>query len=204
VVSQFEGELDMRTLLSLWCVAHLFFVGAWLLGYWLLPEGALRGVGVAANLPLEHLAFWLRFLGTVGANGLVGLMVALTNRVQWVRLPLAVVPVLGYWVHYGLLLGSNSFAVPLPNRVPPLSPAVLERAGYYELTAYLLVAVATAGWARWRQTGWLAGQVERLEPAPLRRMEYALLTLACLLIGVGAFIETAQWCRAAGGCGSDI
>lgn len=116
-----------------------------------------------------------------------------SNLIQWVRLPLGFIPALTAWAHYGLLLGTNSFAIPLTARAAPSLSLVLHRAGPYELTAYVLVAAATAQWSRWRQVGWTSGPIEPLQPARLGHIEWGMLSVAAVLMLVGAWVETVGW-----------
>ena len=193
--------LAARTLVRLFAVAQALFRLAWWFAYRWLPEGVLRGGTGASALPLERLSFWPRLLGIIAWNTLAaGLLVAGANRLQVRRLPLGFVPPLAYWLLYGLLLGSNSFATPLPARPAPSLALALQRSGLLELTAYLLVAAATARWARWRQEGWLWGPVRPLSPAPLGAGERGMLVAAAGLLIAAAARETLMWCAAAGGC----
>lgn len=189
-----------RRFIRLWLLCQVLFWTAWLVAWLWLPEGVLRGAGAAANLPLEHLRFWPRMLGIIGANTVAALVVAAVGLLRWGPISAGYVPVTGFWVHYALLLGSNSFAVDMPARLAPSLTTALSRAGFYELTAYALVAAATAGLARWHQTGWFRGQVRRLQPAPLQVGQWLMLALALVLIVSGAAVETVQWCAVAG-CG---
>lgn len=190
----------LRTFLRLFAAAQLLFWAAWWVGYAWLPETALRGRTGAALLPLERLPAGPRMLAVLGWNGLVAAsFVAGANLIRVRRLPLGFVPPLAYWTLYGLLLGTGSFAGGPDGRLAPSLALVLGRAGFLELTAYLLVAAATAGWARWQQDGWLAGPLRPLAPPPLRATERALLVLAGALLVAAALREVGQW-RAATGC----
>ncbi|MFO7246568.1 MAG: hypothetical protein FWJ62_07680 [Thermaerobacter sp.] len=133
----------LRTLVVLLIAAHALFWSAWWLGFSLLPEGVLRGSSAASLLPLERLGAVPRALAVLAWNAAVAaLLVAGANLVRVGRLPLGVLPPLYYWTLYGLLLGTNSFATPLPERVAPSLAVLLGRAGVLELHAYLLVAAA--------------------------------------------------------------
>lgn len=190
----------VRSFVRLWLLCQVLFWLAWLAAWLWLPEGALRGAGGAAHLPLEQLAFWPRLFGIVGANTVASLIVAALGLLRWGPVSAGYVPVVGYWVHYALLLGSNSFAVAMPERLAPSLLTALSRAGIYELTAYALVAAATTGIARWHQLGLLGGKVRRLQPQPLRAVNWLMIFVAFGLIALGAAVETVQWCAAAGGC----
>lgn len=154
----------------------------------------------AAHLPLEQLAFWPRLFGIIAANTVAALIVVAVGLLRWGPVSAGYVPVVGFWAHYALLLGSNSFAVTMPERLAPSLATALSRSGFYELTAYALAAAATAGIARWQQTGLLGGAVRRLQPQPLQPGHWLMLVAALALIVTGAIVETVQWCATAGGC----
>lgn len=183
----------MNRFLKLWLLCQALFWPAWLAAWLWLPDGALRGAGAAAHLPIDELPFWPRLLGIIAANTAAALVVAAVNLLRWGAVPAGYIPAAAFWVHYGLLLGSNSFAVAMPNRLAPSLVTALSRAGFYELSAYVLVAAATAGIARWQQAGLWGGAVERLTPAPLQRGHWLMLAGAGLLIVLGAAVETVQW-----------
>ncbi|HEX6988223.1 MAG TPA: hypothetical protein VF282_02040 [Bacillota bacterium] len=191
----------LRTLLLLVVVAQVLFWGAWWLGYTLLPEGVLRNTSGAAVVPLERLGGVARALAVLAWNGAAAtLFVACANLLRVRRLPLGTIPPLAYWTLYGLLLGTNSFAAPAPERLAPSLAVLLNRAGVLELNAYLLVAAATAGRARWEQQAWWGGATRRVQPEPLGPAGWAMLAAAALLLIAGAVRETLMWCAAGGGC----
>jgi hypothetical protein len=117
---------------------------AWISAYYLLPErllqtGAPAGEGAAESLLLE----WSRIAGynliMLAAIALIGLLLP--------QYPFAYLVPLVWCVFYGILLGTNSFVVPMPERMAP-SLSVFQRAGPYEMAAFLLVAAATYSPAR--------------------------------------------------------
>ncbi|MCC6190327.1 MAG: hypothetical protein IT318_14960 [Anaerolineales bacterium] len=136
---------------SLLAIGLLVFVSAWALGYWGLPEGLLRGRNAAAVLAGQAAApsfvrEWGRLLAV---NLLMGSIIALANGLLRVNgLPLGYLIPLVWFGMYGLTLGTNSFAIPLPARMAP-SLAVLGRSGLYELAAFTLAAAATSGLSRY-------------------------------------------------------
>jgi hypothetical protein len=62
-----------------------------------------------------------------------------------------------FWVLYGILLGTNSFAVAGPP-VPMGIDVIWSRSGFTELVAYAFADEASRKWRRWRQTGLFAAQ----------------------------------------------
>jgi hypothetical protein len=98
---------------------------AWTSAYYLLPErllqtGAPAGEGAAESLLLE----WSRIAGynllMLAAIALIGLLLP--------QYPFAYLVPLVWCVFYGILLGTNSFVVPMPERMAP-SLSVFQRAG---------------------------------------------------------------------------
>lgn len=188
------------TFLRLYAVAQALFWFAWWMGYTFLPEGVLRGHTVAGMLPLERLGGVVRVAAAIsGWNALAAtVFVAGANLLRVRQLPLGFVSTLVWWVLYGLMLGTNSFGTPLAERSEPSLGILLSRAGIFELTAYVLVAAATAASARWSQEHWLSGPVRPLKPRPLELSERFLLVLAAALIVGGALREASQLCTRTG------
>lgn len=191
----------VKTLLRLVLLSQALFWSSWLVGYWLLPEGVLRNSSVAAVLPLAGLGGVSRTLAVLAWNaGAAALFVAGANLVRVRRIPLGAIPPLAYWTFYGLLLGTNSLGVPEAQRLAPSLAVLLGRAGILELNAYLLVAAATAGWARWEQARWWGGGTRRVQPQPLGRAGRLMLAAAALLLIAGAVREIVMWCAVDGAC----
>ncbi len=196
-----EPLRPLPALLALIGAGQVLFWSAWWLGYRWLPEGALQGKAMAANLPLEALPLLPRMAAIFLWNALwAAAFAGAANLLRIRRLPLGFVPVLALWTLYGLFLGTNSFSTPLPVRPAPSPELALQRAGVFELTAYTLMAGATVNLARWRQEGWLTGRVRRLTPLPLQRQNWVLLALAAVLLAGAAIRETLAWCGQTGGC----
>jgi uncharacterized membrane protein SpoIIM required for sporulation len=92
---------------------------------------------------------------------------------------------------FGIFLGTNSFAINQGGRLFP-SVTLVTGAGFYEFTAYILVAVATAKLTLWNQTGLLGGSLERIKKTQeikLARSELSVLVFGVLLLLVAAIIE---------------
>jgi len=180
---------------GLLAIAALLFVAAWYAGYHLLPEGVLRsknaaaaavGGTVAPNVLMEWLPMVLWNVG-VGC----GLVVLGNIALRINGYPLGYLAPLVNVVIYGLVIGSNSFAIPMAQRLAP-SLAVLERAGPYEFAAYLLVAAATASLSRWEIKRFMRTNPERVLPPPrlaLTAGQWAAVGLALALILLAAWRE---------------
>lgn len=172
------------TLLGLGLIA--FFV-SWSLSHALLPEAALRGKSGAAVLAGDTAAdsVLVEFVRIAALNlAAVTLFVGLPNRLLHVNgYPLGYLPPLLWFVHYGALLGSNSFAIPMPERLAP-SLEVFSRSGVYEIAAYCLVAASTHAIAVARSPRLFSFRSEPVEPRPpfLEKIDKGGLAVALLLL----------------------
>lgn len=158
----------------------LLLILAWYAGYFLLPEqllqtGAPAGEAAAHNIYLE----WARI---AGYNLLVLVVIAFIGLLL-PAYPFAYLIPLAWCVLYGLLLGTNSFVLPMPERMAP-SLAVFQRAGPLELAAYLLAAASAYSPARRTLTGFKDALSRRLD-----RSQWLGFALAFLLLALAAVWE---------------
>lgn len=137
-------------LVASWVVFTTLFVAAWYVGYYLLPDGILRGAaGVGARTP--HLGdVRAEFLSILGFNLLFTLVLVGANTFRSVETPLGHLVLLVTFVQGGLVWGSNSLVIQAGRLEPSLAVA-LGRSGLYELTAFVAIAVATRGVMLWYQ-----------------------------------------------------
>ena len=178
--------------LSLLGLGTALFVLAWTLGYYLLPEGFLRGRSGAAALAGAEAApsFTLEFLRIAAINLVMMAIVVYANRLLLVRgYPLGYLLPLIWSVNYALTLGTNSFSIPLPQPMAP-SFAVLGRSGPYEIAAYMLAATATYGISANRFKRLIPPDSEPIDPQPAfaENVSWFGLALAvALLIAANAY-----------------
>jgi hypothetical protein len=165
---------------SLLASGVVLLILAWYAGYYLLPEqllqtGAPAGGSAAQNIYWE----WARILGynllVLVAIALIGLLLP--------AYPFAYLIPLAWCVLYGLLLGTNSFVIPMPERLAP-TLEVFQRAGPLELAAYLLVAASAYSPSRRTLTGVKAALSSRLD-----RSQWFGFILAILLLVLAAAWE---------------
>lgn len=138
--------------LALYLAGLLLFLLAWEVSYQFMPEGLLQGKSAASKLAGSGAApnLWLEWVKIVGINLLSCSLVVGANFVMVRgRFPLGYLIPLEWFIYYGILLGTNSFSIPMDSPMAP-SFAVLGRSGLYEITAYTLVAVATYSISRYR------------------------------------------------------
>lgn len=155
--------------LSLYGMSLGLFLVAWLFGYHVLPEGVLRGRTGAAILAGSEAAdtvLW-EFLRIAAINVTVAILfVVIPNRVLAIRgIPLGYVPPIIWSILYGVTLGTNSFSIPLPERMAP-TWGVLARSGLYEIAAYCLLAAATYATSVARSDSLLGLGSEQVQPRP--------------------------------------
>lgn len=132
---------------SLMIISTLFFLAAWCIGYYFLPEGAFHGGAeahmVRSQLTVQSISVFAEWIKIFKANLLAALIIlsgSLLIRVNGFSF--------GYFavffnvIGYGLFVGTNSFAIPYPERMAP-SFAILSRSGPYEMAALAILAAST-------------------------------------------------------------
>jgi len=185
-----HGNVFVRAI-SLWILCFALLIVAWFVAYYFLPYEVLKGVFPSAYLPLGNSflsAFFAIFLFNlvVGCGFTVG-----ANLISAKFIPLGYLYPLVQVSLFGIFLGTNSFAISEGGRLFP-SLALVTGAGFYELTAYILVAVATAKLTLWNQTGLLGGSLERIKKTreiKLVRSELFVLVFGVLLLLAAAVME---------------
>jgi len=158
---------------------------SWTLAYVVLPDGALRGRTATAALASSEAAGSVALeFARIAAINLVAviLFVVLPNRMLHVgAYPLGYLPPLLWFIHYGALLGSNSFLIEMPGRLAP-SLAVFSRSGPYEIAAYCLVAASTHAIAVARSPSLFSLRSEPVEPRPRLSERVNSIGLALALV----------------------
>lgn len=131
--------------LSLYLFGIILFIIAWMLSYAFLPEGIIKGKSIASQAVGGEVSANIikEFITIFTFNIFAGLLIVLANITLKIKsYPLGyLIPIL-WLINYGMLLGTNSFGIPMESTMAP-SFAVLKRSGLYEMMAYSLLAVAT-------------------------------------------------------------
>ena len=177
---------------SLLALGTVLFLLSWTAGYYLLPAGAFhagaeaqlesRGLGGVAGTGFDEAS------GIFLNNLLPAALIVLSNLALRVNgMPLGYIVPLFNLVSYGLFIGTNSFLIPYPERLAPTF-AILERSGPYEMTAFVMVAAATAAWPRFAVRHIFLTEPERV-PGPPR---VTWQPLVFLLLGI-ALLAGAAW-----------
>lgn len=152
---------------SLYTLGILLFLVAWFLSYLILPEGILRGKNIATQLAGSDVENSLlkELIKIFVINLFSSSLIIYANFDSKVKgYPLGYLIPLLWLVHYGLLLGSNSFSVPMSQRMSP-SFEVLQRSGLYEIAAYTLIAVSTYTLPRYEMKGFFTSERKLIPPS---------------------------------------
>lgn len=172
---------------ALYALGLVIFLLAWSLSYALLPEGILRGGSAAAKLAGDQAAAsllteWLK----IAALNLMSTSIILVANISAsvYGYPLGYLIPLLWFTHYGVLLGTNSFSIPMAHRLTP-SLSVLQRSGLYELAAYCLISVSTYSLPRYKASGFFSAKYEKIPPGlrtPLSPGQWAGTAFAILVL----------------------
>lgn len=205
-----QAALDRRVLLGggvlsrvlvLYGLVSLVSNAAYLAGYYLLPEGWLRGSpSTAAGRAASTGSFWSEFGMTLLFN--VGIMVTLIvvcNLTRVRGIPVVYLLAVSIAATSGLISGSNSFvASDLTQYNAREGTALALGIGGLEGLGFVLVAVATLplgifeyrSWWRWWGGKYKAVRTGRLREVRFTRAELVCLGLALTLLLVAAWRET--------------
>jgi hypothetical protein len=160
--------------LSLAAIAASLFLVTWAVSYLLLPEGILRGRTGAQFLAGGEAAdtFLAEWMLIVSINLMVGIIfVICPNLLRSRGYPVGYLTPLTWAILYAIYLGTNSFTFPLPGGKMAPSLAVLGRSGPYEISAYILAAVATHSLPRYELEGrWFRERLRSIPPADRRSL----------------------------------
>lgn len=168
-----------------------FMYLSWAIGYFLLPEGVLRGktgAGIISESFSESISVFQ--LALIWNMVIAFIVIPLVGLLAIGRLSLAYVLAVGNYALYGIFLGTNSFSNPRP---APLAPNldVFTGTGPWEIGAYMLVAAAVANRYQFRQKSWMGGGTTRIsrKDERLAAGAWAAIAAAAALIIITARIE---------------
>lgn len=174
---------------------------AYLIGYYVLPEGFFRGsvITAAGQTVANQTTFWGQFAMTLLFN--IGWMVALGvvlnfNQVKGFPVGYLLPISLGFWT--GLIPGSNSFISSDLNQISAHAGMALGLSiGGLETLGYVLIVAATVklgiyqyrSWWRWSGE-WAPTQVMNLRDIRLSASEWLTIAAGLVVIILGAYRET--------------
>ena len=172
---------------------------SFLIGYYLLPEGFMRGshLGAIAEFVAAPESFWPKLGRTLLMNiGIVTVLCVLLNLMKVKDFSLGYVLPTFLGITSGLVLGTNSFAVDDLSRYSVREGLALGLSiGEVEMLGYILVIAATVrlgiyqrqSWRRWSDK---FVKVMDFRDIRLSRQEIVLLAVGVLLVVFGAYRET--------------
>jgi len=172
--------------LSYFSILILIFLILWTVSYYFLPEGVLRGktaTVVTGNQAAE--SFLLEFLRIAIYNLFISIVLIIAAN--WIFkvgcYPLGYLLPIYFSILYAITLGTNSFAIPLPERIMPTF-AVLKRSGIYEIMAFVLMATATYGISAYRVKQFIPPKSEEIMPKPniFKNIDWVGFIIAILLL----------------------
>ena len=189
----FNDRIVVR-FISLFVIGAILFTAVWYLSYYFSPEGILQGkTGSAIIVGSDAAPTMLEEWGTIVMWNLGALfLVFIVNLIRYLdRFPLGYITPLGMITLYAVFLGTNSFSIPMAERMAP-TLAVLLRGGPYEMIAFILVAVATYNQSRFALTEDMHSMkdIHRISPVPRLSLEqWAGIGLAIALILLAGWRE---------------
>jgi hypothetical protein len=191
-----SGTVIIRILL-IYGLYTLLSNAAFLIGYYWLPEGFLRGSPMTA--PARVVGEAQTFLGQLGLTllfnlGVVAVSSIVMNSQQVKGLSLGYLYPLFLGVFSGLITGTNSFAASdLTQYNVRDGTALALSIGNLEMLGYLFIIAATVKFGVYQYRSWLQlkpTKVMNLRDVRLSKPEIVCLVIGILLIIFGAYRET--------------
>jgi len=192
----FNDSIIVR-FISFFVIGAILFTTVWYLSYHFLPEGIMQGkTGSSIIVGSDVAPTMLQEWGTIVMWNLGALLViVLVNFIRYLdRFPLGYVTPLGLIAMYAICLGTNSFSIPMAERMAP-TLAVFSRGGPYEMIAFILIAVATYNQSRFALTQDMHSlkDIPRISPVPRMSLEqWGGIGLAIALILLAGWREAAM------------
>lgn len=188
-----------KRILCLYGLFTLLSNASFLVGYYLLPEGFMRGspLMAAGELVASVESFWPRFGLTLLFN--VGLIVVVgvgANLQQVRNLPAGYLVPVFLGIGGGLIVGSNSFIASDLSRYSVRDGMALGLSiGELEMLAYIISIASTVKFGIYQYRNlvdWRPTKLQRLRDVRLSRHEIVCLIIAALLLIIAAYRETAM------------
>lgn len=191
----------LKRVLWLYGLYILINSAAYLIGYYVLPEGFLRGspVTTSGQIAASQTSFRGQFGTILLFNiGWVTTLCFVLNFIQVKGFPLGYLMVLSLGLITGLISGSNSFVSSDLNQFSAHEGMALNLSiGGLETLGYILVLAATVrlgiyqyrSWWQWRGE-WAPQKVMRIRDIRLTGGEWLTIAAGSLVIILGAYRET--------------
>jgi hypothetical protein len=192
-------ENVFKRILWLYGLYSLLNLVSFLSGYYLLPEGFMRGSPYSeiGSFVASATSFWGEFSLTLLFNlGTVIVVCMLTNLQQLKGIPMGYVVPVVLGIVSGLVSGTNSFAASDLKQFNAWDGMAFGMGiGGVEMLAYVLVIAATAniGLYQYRSLRqWKGERIKNLRDIRLSASETFCLCLGILMIAIAAYRETAM------------
>jgi hypothetical protein len=192
-------ENVFKRLFWLYGLYSLLNMVSFLFGYYLLPEGFMRGSPYSAigSFVASATSFWGEFGLTLLFNlGTVIVVCMLTNLQQFKGMPIGYIVPIILGITSGLVSGTNSFSASDLRQFNAWEGMALGMSiGGIEMLAYVLVISATAniGVTQYRSLRqWKGEKIKNLRDIRLSASEIFCLCLGILMIAIAAYRETAM------------
>ncbi len=191
----------IKRVLVLYGLHALLSNAAFLVGYYLLPEGFLRGSALTTSgqVVASQGTFLAQFAMTLAFNiGWMVTLIVLANFNQVRGFPVGYLLPISLGIISGLILGSNSFVSSNVNQYSAREGLALGNSvGGLEMLGYILIIAATVrlgiyqyrSWWRWSRE-WAPTKLMRIRDIRLSSSEWLTIATGLLLIIVGAYRET--------------
>lgn len=188
-----------KRILWLYGLFTLLSNAAFLVGYYLLPEGFMRGspLMAAGELVASAESFWPQFGLTLLFN--VGLIIVFgvgANLQQVRNFPAGYVIPVFLGIGGGLIVGTNSFIASDLSRYSVRDGMALGLSiGELEMLAYIITIASTVKFGIYQYRSlvdWKPTKVKRLRDVRLSQQETLCLIIAVLLLIIAAYRETAM------------
>jgi len=177
-------------------ISNIFF----LIGYYLLPEGIMRNIPQATvfNSVFTNNSFWQEYLLTLLFNLIImGGVIIFLNLDRIKNIPTSYIFPVSLGIMSGLISGTNSFlASDLSKYSVREGMALGLSIGNIEMIGYILIIVATTGFAINNYTSWWnfsrknKEKIKNYREIRLSRNEILLLLFGISFILIAAFRET--------------
>ncbi|MFO7731521.1 MAG: hypothetical protein R6V86_12250 [Spirochaetia bacterium] len=193
MIRYLEHEKVVVRFFSLYLLGLALFFVSWTLSYLFLPEGLIRGqlpfTKITGDAAAESLL--KEFFTIFGINLMGFLVIIIGNYILRVRtIAFGYLIPLAWMMIYGLILGTNSFSIPLEEPSAP-TLAVFGRSGLYEMAAAVLLAVATNSISINRSTTFRTPSkpVPKQERSSLQTEQWVAVAISVLILAGAAFRE---------------
>lgn len=190
-------ENVFKRVLWLYGLYSLLNIVSFLSGYYLLPEGFMRGSPYSAigSFVASATSFWGEFGLTLLFNlGTVIVVCILTNLQQLKGIPIGYIVPVVLGITSGLVSGTNSFAASDLKQFNAWDGMALGMSiGGVEMLAYVLVISATANIGLYNYGSllqWEGEKIKNLRDIRLSATETFCLCLGILMIVIAAYQET--------------